>query len=126
MKNFADFWRGMFYLCASVAVGVLLYMMIVVWQPLWTTGFSDFNSISLAIARLDQTTKPAVDLVPHMLQQMDLMNHNMQQMNQSLDTMNQNVNQMRLIMGYQMGNMNHQMDQINDKFTPFGMMPFNW
>ncbi|MDD5392196.1 MAG: hypothetical protein PHE17_04180 [Thiothrix sp.] len=119
MKKFADFWRGMFYLFSTVTMGIVLYLMVVVWQPLWTAGFADFGNISQAIGHLDETTKPASDMAPRMLEQMTLMNQNMQ-------LMNQNVAQMRFIMGYQMGSINHQMDQMNDKFSPFGMMPFNW
>ncbi|MGB3917943.1 MAG: hypothetical protein WBL07_10925 [Thiothrix litoralis] len=119
LKKFADFWRGMFYLISTVTMGILLYLLVIVWQPLWAGGFEDFGDISEAIGHLDATTKPAVEMVPSMLDQMMLMNQNMQ-------LMNQNIDQMRVIMSYQMGAMNYQIDRMNNKFTPSGMMPFNW
>jgi hypothetical protein len=147
MTKFADFWRGIFYMTSTVVLGVLLYLMVVVWQPLWTIGFEDFGKISGAIERLDETTKPAVALVPDMLEEMKQMNQeiaamsisvqnmkdsvysmsgNLQHMDVSMDALDGNVYQMRMIMGQQMAIMNYQMDRMNDKFTPMGMMPFNW
>jgi hypothetical protein len=119
MKKFADFWRGMFYLTSTVMMGIVLYLVVIVWQPLWTGGFQDFGTISEAIGHLDATAKPAVEMVPSMLEQMTLMNQNML-------LMNQNMEQMKVIMSYQMTSMNYQIDRMNDKFSPSGMMPFNW
>jgi hypothetical protein len=126
LKKFADFWRGMLYLTSTITMGIVLYLLMVVWQPLWTGGFQDFGTISEAIGHLDATTKPAVEMVPNMLEQMTLMNQNMQQMNQNMLLMNQNIEQMKVIMSYQMGSMNYQIDRINNKFSPAGMIPFNW
>lgn len=147
MKKFADFWRGMFFLVSTVTVGIVLYLLVVVWQPLWTGGFDDFNKISAAIERLDQTTKPATALVPDMLAQMTEMNHNMrlmqatihnmdqsiehldtsiQSMDQNMKRMDINIAQMKDVMTYQMGLMNYQVDKMNDKMSPMGMMPYNW
>lgn len=119
MKKFADFWRGMFYLTSTITMGIILYLLVIVWQPLWTGGFKDFGTISDAIGHLDATTKPAVEMVPNMLGQMTLMNQNMQQMNQ-------NIEQMKVVMTYQMGAMNYEINQMNDRLSPAGMMPFNW
>ncbi|MEZ5534020.1 MAG: hypothetical protein R3F02_00210 [Thiolinea sp.] len=147
MTRFADFWRGMFYMTATIVLGVVLYLLVVVWQPLWTLGFEDFGKISGAIERLDETTKPAAELVPQMLGQMQVMNKqigemsdsvramkgsvsdmslNLQHMDVSMQALDTNMYYMRGIMGQQMGIMNYQMDKMNDKFTPMGMMPFNW
>lgn len=147
MTKFADFWRGIFYMASTLVLAVLLYLLVVVWQPLWTVGFEDFGKISGAIERLDETTKPATELVPAMLGQMQLMNEQIAEMNRNLQAMkgsvhamggnlqhmdvsmqelDANVYQMRMIMGQQMVIMNYQMDRMNDKFTPPGMMPFNW
>ncbi len=147
MKKFADFWRGMFFLISSIAMGILLYLLVVVWQPLWTGGFTDFNKISGAIERLDATTKPAANLVPDMLEQMTQMNENMrmmqntihnmdqsvshldtsiQRMDQNMAHMDTNIAQMKDVMTYQMSLMNYQVDKMKDKMSPMGMMPFNW
>lgn len=147
MKKFADLWRGMFYMLATVTLGVILYLLVVVWQPLWTGGFQDFNTISAAIGRLDATTKPAAELVPNMLEQMTQMNQNMkamqvtiqsmdqsvghldasiQRMDQNMAHMDTNIAQMKDVMTYQMTLMNYQVDKMKDKMSPMGMMPFNW
>lgn len=147
MAKFADFWRAMFYMVSTVGVSVLLYLVIVVWQPLWTLGFEDFGKISGAIENLDETTKPAVELVPEMLGQMKQMNQqigtmsnsvqgmqgsvhgmseNLQHMDVSMNELDSNVYQMRMIMAQQMTTMNYQMGRMNRKFSPMGMMPFNW
>lgn len=133
MSKFADFWRAMFYCTSTVTMGVLLYLLVVVWQPLWTGGFKDFGSISEAIAHLDATTKPTAEIAPLMLEQMKIMNQNMQSIQHSVQTMEQSVQNMdmnmyhmRVVMGYQMGSMSNQMGKINNRFSPWGMMPFNW
>lgn len=119
MAKVADFWRAMFYFTSTVTMGIILYLLVVVWQPLWTGGFEDFGNISKAIGHLDETAKPAAQMAPHMLEQIT-------QMNQAVQNMDQNINQMRMVMAYQMGAMNWQMDQINTRLSPMGMMPFNW
>ena len=147
MKKFADFWRGIFYLTSTVVMGVLLYLLVIVWQPLWSSGFKDFGKISQAIENLDATTKPAVGLVPQILSEMQHMNQHMgtmetsikamdqnigqmdksiQRMDQNMAQMDKNIAQMRDVMTYQMGLMNYQVDRMSDKMSPMGMMPFNW
>lgn len=143
MKRFADFWRGTFFFLASISLIVALYMFIVVWQPIWTAGFKDFHTISKAIAKLDETAKPAAAVAPSMLQQMTEMNASMKQMDINITAMrdsvatmeqlnpnilrvNYTMEQMTYIMSNQMGRMNYEVDQMGDKFSPFGMMPFNW
>jgi hypothetical protein len=119
MTKIADFWRAMFYFTATVTMGIILYLLIVVWQPLWTGGFTDFGNISAAIGHLDETAKPAAQMAPEMLKQII-------QMNQSVHDMDQNMIQMRLVMAYQMGAMNDEINQMNTRMSPLGMMPFNW
>ena len=128
-------------------MGVLLYLLVIVWQPLWSSGFEDFGKISQAIENLDATTKPAVGLVPQILSEMQHMNQHMgtmetsikamdqnigqmdksiQRMDQNMAQMDKNIAQMRDVMTYQMGLMNYQVDRMSDKMSPMGMMPFNW
>ena len=104
---------------STIIAAVLLYLLVVVWQPLWTEGFRDFGKISHAIEELNTTAKPAVAVVPGMMEQME-------QMNQTMILMDGNIHRMNTIMVHQMGSMNYQMNQMNDKFSPLGMMPFNW
>lgn len=140
LTQFADLWRGMFYLASTLIMGALLYLLIIVWQPLWKEGFDDFGQISKSIENLDATTKPAVELVPNMLAQMTLMNENMQEMslnmremsknmelmNQNMTLMNGNVSRMQDVLSRQMETMTYQIDRMNEKMSPKGMMPFNW
>ena len=120
MTKIADFWRAMFYFTSTMTMGIVLYLLVVVWQPLWTSGFEDFGNISKAIGHLDETAKPAAQMAPHMLEQIT-------QMNQSVHNMDQNINQMRMVMAYQMGAMNAEIGQMNSRMSPMGMMmPFNW
>lgn len=119
MKKFADFWRGMFYFTSTITMAVVLYLLVVVWQPIWTGGFQDFGKISQAIEDLDKTTKPAVAAVPEMLQEMKKMNQNMARLDADISGINN-------VMTHQMGMMNYQVNHLNNKFSPRGMMPTNW
>ena len=67
MKKFADFWKGMFFFVSTVSMSVGLYLVVIVWQPLWTEGFRNFGDISNAITRLDTTPKPVAEKEPLML-----------------------------------------------------------
>ncbi len=81
---------------STIIMGILLYLMVVVWQPLWTGGFEDFGKISEAIEDLDATAKPAVAIVPNIFNQINLMNQNMIRMDS-------NVAQIKDAMIFQMG-----------------------
>ncbi|MFQ5642262.1 MAG: hypothetical protein ACE5FQ_01035 [Thiogranum sp.] len=136
MKTFAEFWKGMFYFVSTVSLAVMLYLVVVVWQPLWTEGFQNFGDISKAIIRLDRTAKPVAEMAPLMLGEMDEMRGSMIKMQKSMESMEQlnpsvkemtyTMNRMNWIMERRMGEMSSEMDRMGDKFSPAGMMPFNW
>jgi hypothetical protein len=136
MKKFADFWKGMFFFVSTVSMSVGLYLVVVVWQPLWTEGFRNFGDISRAISRLDRTAKPVAEMAPLMLGEMDEMRTSMKRMQRSMEIMEElnpsvkemtyTMNHMSWVMDQRMGAMNYEIDQMGDKFSPAGMMPFNW
>ena len=136
MKTITEFWKAMFFFVATAALSVVLYLVVVVWQPLWTEGFSNFGDISKAISRLDRTAKPVGQMAPMILGEMDEMRVIMKKMQQSMEVleelnpsikeMNYNVHRMSWVMERQMGEMTNEMDRMGDKFSPVGMMPFNW
>ncbi len=76
MKKFADFWKGCSFV-STVSMSIGLYLVVIVWQPLWTEGFSNFGDISKAITRLDRTAKPVAEMAPLMLGEMDEMRSSM-------------------------------------------------
>ena len=136
IKKFADLWRGIFFLVSTVSLVVVVMMFIFVWQPIWTAGFKDFHTITEAISKLDKTAKPVSDIAPLALVQITEMNKTMMDMRTSMKTLeelNPNImrmtftmDQMNQIMSGEMGRMSYEVDKMGDKFTPFGMMPFNW
>ena len=83
MTTFTEFWKGMFFLVATAGLAVFLYLVVVVWQPLWTEGFQNFGDISKAISRLDRTAKPVGEIAPMILGEMDAMRVTMNKMAQS-------------------------------------------
>jgi hypothetical protein len=136
MKTFTEFWKGMFFFVSTVSLSVLLYLVVIVWQPLWTEGFRNFGDISKAIIRLDRTAKPVAEMAPLMLGEMDQMRYSMMKMQQSMEIieemnpsvkeMTYSMNRMTRVMDQRMGTMNYEMDRMGDKLSPAGMMPFNW
>jgi len=136
MKTFAEFWRGMFFFVSTVAASVMLYLLVIVWQPLWTEGFRNFGDISQSIIRLDKTAQPVAEMAPLILGVMEDMHITMVNMQQSMETieevnpsvkeMNKSMNHMIWVMEHRMGAMLGQMDRVGDKMSPIGMMPFNW
>ena len=136
MRAFTQFWKGMFFFVSTVTLSVFLYLVVVVWQPLWTEGFRNFGDISKAISRLDRTAKPVAEMAPLMLGEMDEMRLSMAKIQQSMETieeinpsvkeMNYTMNRMNWVMERRMGAMTEEMDQMGDKFSPRGMMPLNW
>jgi hypothetical protein len=136
MKTFTEFWRGMFFLVSTVAVSIVLYLLVIVWQPIWTEGFRNFGDISQAIIRLDRTAQPVAEMAPLILGVMEDMHITMVNMQQSMETiekvnpsvmeMNKSINHMIWVMEHRMGAMLNQMDRVGDKMSPFGMMPSNW
>jgi len=136
MKTFAEFWKGMFYFVATVSLATMLYLVVVVWQPLWTEGFQNFGDISRAIMRLDRTAKPVAEMAPLMLGEMDAMRSSLleiqtsmqtiEEINPSVREMTYTMNRMNWVMERRMGEMTGEMDRMGDKFSPAGMMPFNW
>jgi hypothetical protein len=136
MKTFTEFWRGMFFFVSTVAVSTALYLLVIVWQPLWTEGFRNFGDISQAIIRLDKTAQPVAEMAPLILGVIEDMHITMVNMQQSMETieevnhsvmeMNKSVNHMIWVMEHRMDAMLNQMDRVGDKMSPFGMMPSNW
>jgi hypothetical protein len=136
MKTFTEFWRGMFFFVSTVAVSTALYLLVIVWQPLWTEGFRNFGDISQAIIRLDKTAQPVAEMAPLILGVIEDMHITMVNMQQSMETieevnhsvmeMNKSVNPMIWIMEHRMDAMLNQMDRVGDKMSPFGIMPSNW
>ena len=136
MNTFAEFWKGMFFFVSTVTLSVLLYLVVIVWQPLWTDGFRNFGDISKAIIRLDRTAKPVAEMAPLMLGEMDEMRETMgkmqlsmetiEEINPSLTEMTHTMNRMTWVIEQRMGIMTNEMDRMGDRFSPSGMMPFNW
>jgi len=136
VKPFTEFWRGMFFFVSTVAVSIGLYLLVIVWQPLWTEGFRNFGDISQAIIRLDKTAQPVAEMAPLILGVMEEMHITMVNMQQSMETieevnpsvkeMNKSMNHMIWVMEKRMGSMLYEMDRVGDKMSPFGMMPSNW
>jgi hypothetical protein len=136
MKTFTEFWKGMFFFVSTLTLSVFLYLVVIVWQPLWTEGFRNFGDISKAIIRLDRTAKPVAEMAPLMLGEMDQMRYSMMKMQQSMEIieemnpsvkeMTYSMNRMTRVMDQRMGSMNYEMDRMGDKLSPAGMMPFNW
>ena len=126
----------MFFLVSTVAVSISLYLLVIVWQPLWTEGFRNFGDISQSIIRLDRTAQPVAEMAPLILGVMEDMHITMVNMQQSMETiekvnpsvmeMNKSINHMIWVMEHRMGAMLNQMDRVGDKMSPFGMMPSNW
>lgn len=126
----------MFFFVSTLTLAVFLYLVVIVWQPLWTEGFRNFGDISKAIIRLDRTAKPVAEMAPLMLGEMDEMRLAMVKMQRSMETMEKinpsmkevtySMNRMTWVVGQRMGAMNHEMDRVGDKLSPAGMMPFNW
>jgi len=136
MKTFTEFWKGMFFFVSTLTLSVFLYLVVFVWQPLWTDGFRNFGDISKAIMRLDRTAKPVAEMAPLMLGEMDEMRKTMvkmqqsmeiiEEMNPSVKEMNYSMNRMTWVIEQRMGMMTNEMDRMGDRFSPSGMMPFNW
>jgi len=136
MKTFAEFWKGMFFFVSTVTLSVLLYLVVIVWQPLWTDGFRNFGDISQAIIRLDRTAKPVAEMAPLMLGEMDEMRQtmvkmqlsmeNIEEINPSVKEMTHTMNRMTWVIEQRMGIMTNEIDRMGDRFSPSGMMPFNW
>ena len=125
-KKFADLWRGIFFLVSSVSLVALMSMFFFVWQPIWTAGFKDFHSISVAIIRLNETAKPTSELAPAMLSEIKKMNVSMARIETNMNSMNHSLDTMGRAITGQMYRMNYEVDEMGEKFSPFGMMPFNW
>jgi len=149
-RRFADIARGLFFVLASISMIVVMVMFIRVWQPIWQSGFRDFHTISSAIDKLNDTAKPASQTVPLMLEQMIQMNEAMlemktvmldmrssmqhleqmtpkiQHMDGSIERMNASLDAMTITLSTQMSRMSYLIAKIKNKFSPSGMLPFNW
>ncbi len=150
MNNFADLMRALFYLVSGISIAIIMLMFVYVWQPIWVSGFQDFHTISQAINQLDKTAKPASEAVPLMLREMtemtdtmkamhvtmldmqhsmvtlEDMNLKMARMTSSLDHMDYAVTDQMEQMTQIMEQINHLVWKMEKKFSPDGMMPYNW
>ncbi|MEE9321115.1 MAG: hypothetical protein V3U76_11760 [Granulosicoccus sp.] len=151
--RFADLSKAIFYLVASVSLIVLVLVFVFVWQPIWTTGFKDFHTISDAIAELDDTARPASEVAPLLLDEIRTMNvslgnirdsmvvmddmkvsmndmsasiQSLQEINPNMLMLNDSVSNMGQVLSNQMSAMNSGVDRMGNKLSPMGMMPFNW
>ena len=152
-RNFANFWRGVFFLVSSLSIVILMTMFIFVWQPIWTEGFKDFHTISGAISRLNETAKPSSKIAPLLLEEIAKMNGSLghiektmltideisktmkgmetsiktiEDINPNIVSMNYTMARMNQTMLGQMRQMNYEVDQMGNKLSPFALMPFNW
>jgi len=125
-KKFVHLSIGIFFSISTISLIVLMLMFIFVWQPIWTEGFKDFHTISGAIIKLNETAKPASLIAPEMLIEMKKMTGSMEQIEVSVNNMNYSVDHMGRAVTQQMQRMNYEVDQMGNKFSPSGMMPFNW
>ena len=150
IRRFSDLMRGLFFLAATASLIIVMSMFIFVWQPIWEEGFRDFHTISQAIDNLNETAKPASDTVPLMLGEMRQMNQNLLVMQKSIHTMQGSVHELEKItpelvhmsntvqrMDYSiteqmedmtkvLRRMNYLLDEMEERLSPAGMMPFNW
>ncbi|MCK5662671.1 MAG: hypothetical protein KAI17_04250 [Thiotrichaceae bacterium] len=147
-KKFVNIWIGIFFMTSTVSLIVLMSMFIFVWQPLWSSGFNDFHTISNAIDKLDKTAQPASATIPAMLEEMTKMNESMndmetimtdmhgsmvnleemtpeiKSMNTSVERMTVSVEQMTVVISSHLGRMTYLMGQIENKLPPTNMMPW--
>ena len=126
MKKFANFSIGIFFTVASIALIFLMLMFVFVWQPIWTSGFKDFHTISGEITKLNETAKPVSELAPEILVEIKKITTSMEKIETSMNNMNYSVDHMGRTMTSQMQMMNYGVDRMGTKLSPFGMMPFNW
>ncbi len=151
--RFVDLSKGVFYLVAALSLVVMMFMFLTVWQPVWVKGFRDFHTISGAISELNKTIKPGSDVAPLLLGEFKTMNTSLdhieasmqaieemrttmanmsvsiaqlEEINPNMVRINNSVDHMGRVLSEQMGVMNYEVDRMSDKFSPFGMMPFNW
>jgi hypothetical protein len=125
MKTFTEFWKGVFFFVSTVTLSVFFYLVVIVWQPLWTEGFRNFGDISKAIMGLDRTARPVAEMAPLML---DEMRNSMIKMQQSMETIEEinpsakempyTMNRMNWVMEQRMGAMTNEMDRMGDKLSP--------
>ena len=142
-NNFSDISKGLFYIVSSISLVTVMLMFVLVWQPIWSAGFKDFHTITNAINELNRTAKPATDTVPLMLDQMTEMNKsiadmkltmhtmrdsmkNLEEITPHLEQMNTSIENMTIVLSTQMGQMTYLIDKMESKFSPGGMMPYNW
>lgn len=112
VSTFVEVWKGLFFLVATLTVSVVLYLVVVKWQPFWTEGFKDFGDISEAIMHLDETAKPVAEMAPLMLAEMDAMRNSMMSMQRSMKTIeeiNPNVKAMTFTINRMIWVMNQRM-----------------
>ena len=137
-KTFANLSIGLFFLVSSISLATLMTMFVFVWQPIWTEGFKDFHTISDAIGKLNEIIRMRKSMI-HMEGTMEAMTEirsimtgmsesmkKLEEINPNIIRINHSVDLMGRTMSGQLGIMNHEVNQMSDRFSPMGMMPFNW
>lgn len=152
-RKFASWCIGLFFLVSSISLGILMVMFIFVWQPIWSDGFKDFHNISDAIGKLNETARPSAEIAPLLLSEIKKINRSMNHMEETMLAMteirtimidmgksmkslekinpnivevNRSVDHLGEMISKQMGQMNYEVNNMSDRFTPMGMMPFKW
>ncbi len=125
-KKFAHLSVGVFFATSALSLVILMLMFIFVWQPIWTEGFKDFHTVSSAIKTLNETAKPASELAPEILLEMKKMTNSMAHIESSMHSMTYTIDSIGQSMTGQMHIMNNEVNQMGNRLSPFGMMPFNW
>ncbi len=121
-SEYANISKGILYNMVTVSViGLTLltfataYVVYTDWMPIWNAGFKNFGNISEAIVELKNTTKPATELAPQLLLEI-------QQMNASVLNMQRSVQGMEMSVGYMSLEVPYGMDRLRNKMSPMNMM----
>ncbi len=146
--GFSNLALGVFFTVSSVSIIVVMLMFIFIWQPIWSSGFKDFHTISSAINQLDKTASPASQSMPILVKEIQKMNMTlsgmmavMQEMEGSMTTiesmtpsinrMTPNINrmaasveQMSRITTDQLTRMTYLISRIENKMPSTNMLPF--
>jgi len=128
-SEYANISKGILYNMITVSViGLSLltfataYVVYTDWMPIWNTGFKNFGSISEAIVELKNTTKPATELAPQLLLEIQQMNASIVNMDNSVLNMQRSVQGMETSVGYMSLEVPYGMHRLRNKMSPMNMM----
>lgn len=153
VKRFADISRGVFFLVAALS---LIFAMLVwqpIWVkgfkdfhtisaaidnlnktaqpastsvPLMLEQMVDMNESMLDMKLIMQDMHVSMVNLEEVTPNIKNMTISVDQMNTSVNQMNASVESINMNMTTQLVRMSYLIDQMESKFSPFGMMPFNW